>query len=413
MKNSGQPLNGFFLRRLNDTYKYFFLLIYCTVSPCFASEILDGANSAFSKKIAERAIFERTQSQDSETQTSDDCADICPPSIYDRPQTWKDRMRIRALRNFDQFLSWSFSEKFKTYALISPIEENKIASDIPEMRSFVENYGYFSLKHPIVGKVTTDAKDLELICCLLKVLYEKSDDAEYLQIAVGEVITKALAYHDLKIGQIITIPVESGGKIKFEHFVVDHIFNIWSGMPAFGLVPERKGIASILFFRGTDFSLDSQRGWASLMSNLDMVSPGLSAFQHSQSEIHRWLKAVSAKGRKARVLGFSLGGVLAAYTFIYENRWLSDQGSISFCAPGVREKVISEWQLLSEERQNGFTSFVNMGDITSKIGKLFGNVYELSTSKTFKPLTAHTMLISSYPLFSKAKVDVEQENENR
>lgn len=338
----------------------------------------------------------------------------CPsPSIYDRPQTWKSKVRIKTLKNLDQFLNWTFSENYKTYVLTTPIEEKKIEMDIPEMRTFVENYGYFSFKHPIVGVVTTSREDLELINCLLRALSLKSKSSDYLQIAVAEVLAKALAYHDLKVGQTVVIPIEYNGEVDLQQFRVDHIFNIWHGMPAFGLIPEQEGVDSILIFRGTDFSLDSQRGWASVMSDLDITGPGLSAFQHSEQEISQWLKAVKAQGKAARVLGFSLGGAMAAYTFIYENQWLSEYGSISICAPGVKEKVISEWQLITEERKKGLTCLINMGDIVSKAGKLFGNVYALSTDKPYKPLTAHTMLMSGQPLFYKAKVDVKQENKSR
>ncbi|MGC1878941.1 MAG: hypothetical protein WA678_06170 [Rhabdochlamydiaceae bacterium] len=342
-----------------------------------------------------------------------DCADHCPPpSLQDQPPTWESKMRLKMRQVFDQFLNWSFGEKYKTYALIHPLEEKKIERDIPQMRRFSENYGYYS-EHPIVARVSYREEDLEVICCLLKVLYEQGGSGDYFQIAIAEVLTKVLAYYDLKIGQRVRIPIEIDGEVNFEPFDVDHIFNIWNGMPAFGLVPEREGVGSLLIFRGTDFSLDSQRGRASLLSDLDITGPGFSAFQRSQSEISQWLKTVHGQGKPARVMGFSLGGALAAYTFIYENHTLSERGSVSMCAPGVKEKVISEWQLLPEERRDGFVNYVNMGDITSKVGKLFGDVYALWGAKNYRPLTAHTLLMSSEPFFFKAKVNVKRENENR
>ncbi len=341
-------------------------------------------------------------------------ADDCPSALKEeRPATWRSKLRVKTLTNLDQFLNWSFSAKLKTYALITPMEEKKIEVEIPEMASFVENYGYFSLRHPMVGVVTSSKRDLRRIECLLRGLYEEEDNIDYLGIAIPEILTKVLAYHDLKPGQTITIPIEIDDKLSLEQYTVDRIFNLWHGMPAFGLVPDREGADSILIFRGTDFSPSSVRGWASLMSDLDLSGPGLSAFQHSQDELSLWLQIVNASGKPARVLGFSLGGALAAYTFIYENQWLSNQGSISLCAPGIREKVISEWRLLAPERQEAFTSLVNRGDIIPKVGRLFGTVYMLFTDATYKPLTAHTQLMSSEPLFYKAKVDVQKENDSR
>jgi hypothetical protein len=321
-------------------------------------------------------------------------------------------MRLKMHQMIDQFLNWSFGEKYKTYVLIQPVEAKKIERNLPQMQRFAHNYGYYS-EYPVVAKVTHREEDFELISCLLKMLYEKGGSGDYFEIAIVEVLTKVLAYHDLKIGKRVMIPIKIDEKVNFEPFDVDHIFNIWNGMPAFGLIPEHEDVNSILIFRGTDFSLDSQRGWASLLSDLDIAGPGFSAFQRSKNEISEWLKTVYDRGKPARVMGFSLGGALAAYTFIYENQIISDRGSVSMCAPGIKEKVISEWQLLTEERQSRFVNYVNIGDITSKVGKLFGDVYALWGTKTYKPLTAHTILISSEPFFFKAKVDVKRENENR
>jgi len=325
------------------------------------------------------------------------CDDQCPPAIAEKLQTWKDRMRLRALKNLDQLLDWSASEKQKAFPLAHPLQEKTIVERISEVEEFSEKYGYFSLKRPVVGTVSSDESDLELVCCLLRTLYEKAPLGDYFEIAVAEILTKALAYRDVKVGQKIFIPIEIDGKAHFESFIVDHIINIWHGMPAIGLIPERQGIASILLFRGTDFSFDSERGWASLLSDLDIAGPGLNAFKHAQEEISLWLNKALELGKAAKVLGFSLGGALAAYTFIYENTSMAKQGSISMCAPGVSGRVAEEWGLLEKK---GFKSYVNAGDLISKVGKLFGPVYCLATPKMCKPLTAHTRLICAEPFFS-------------
>lgn len=332
-----------------------------------------------------------------------ECNDQCPPAIAEKLQTWKDRMRLRALENLDQLLEWSASEKQRAFPLAQPLQEKTITERIPEVQEFSEKYGYFSLKRPIVGTVSSDSDDLELVCCLLRTLYEKAPLGNYFEIAVAEVLTKALAYRDLKVGQKVFIPIEIDGEAYFEPFVVDHVINIWHGMPAIGLIPESEGVASILLFRGTDFSFDSERGWASLLSDLDIAGPGLNAFKHAQEEISSWLKKAMGMGKTAKVMGFSLGGALSAYTFIYENAYVASQGSISVCAPGVSGRVAEDWYPLEKK---GFKSYVNTGDLISKVGKLFGPVYCLSTPKMCKPLTAHTRLICAEPIFSVALVNV-------
>jgi hypothetical protein len=338
-----------------------------------------------------------------------DCGDQCPPKLSEHERVWTGRVRLRALMSMDRFLSWSASDDLKTYALAFPLREETLRDGVPELKTFADKYSYFSPTWPIVAKVTSDPEDLELTCCLLKALYEKGG----LQISVAEVLAKVLAYRDLKGGQRIKIPVELSGKISLESFTVDRVFNLWNGMPAFGLVSDRKGVPSLLLFRGTDFSLDSRRSFASIMSDLELAGPGLHAFHKAQKELDLWLKKVQRQGKASRVLGFSLGGALAAYTFIYENEWLAESGSVAFCAPGVAQAVIEDWQLLSKEKQQGFISYVNTGDIIPKVGKLFGAAYCLTAPRTFKPLTSHTMLMTSEPTFTKALIDVAKENASR
>ncbi len=322
-------------------------------------------------------------------------------------------MRLKALHNFDQLLEWSTSERLKTYALVEPIQEELFHVDIPEIENFAEDYGYFSLTRPLIGKVSKNSTDVKFVACILKALYEAETDNAYLEFATAEVLTKALAYRDLKEGQKIQLPVVINETIFLETYVVEQIFNLWNGMPAFGLVAKRANLPSILLFRGTDFSLDSRRGWASLMSDLDIAGPGITAFQNAKDEIHHWLKEMSDEGKNAKVMGYSLGGSLAINAFIYENEWLAEYGSVSFCPPGVTDKVFNDWSELPLKRQRNLTIYVNEGDLVSKSGKLLGIVYALSTGKQLKPLSAHTELVSGEPFFLKSRVDIQKENEDR
>jgi hypothetical protein len=333
-----------------------------------------------------------------------DCGDQCPPAFEEGADRWKGAMRVRAIKNVDALLYWTFSKRQWNFPLASPLQSQRIEVDIPEVRDFVAKYGYFSLTRPLVAKVTSDEVDLELICCLLKALYEKGAKGEYLNIAVAEIMTKALAYRDLKVGQQIHIPIEREGRVFNEPFTVDQVIDIWGGMPAFGLIPEKAGLASILLFRGTDFSFLTQRGWASMMSDLDISGPGLLVFKQARAKISKWLQRAKALGKKARTMGASLGGAMASYTFIYENVLLADVGSVAVCPPGVASEVIERWALLSAQRRRGLISYVNTGDVVSKVGTLFGTVYCLSPGAALKPIEAHTFLMSSESAFTRALV---------
>jgi hypothetical protein len=342
-----------------------------------------------------------------------DSLDVCPPVSSEHPVTWKNKMRLRALRKLDQFLSWGTSEKLRSFALNTPLEREIFEIDIPEMKEFVARYGYFSPDRPIVGKVSSDVEDLEAVRCVLQALFKKGDEElDYLSLASAELLSKVLAYRDLKIGQSVQIPVVVNAQVRDEDFIVDQVFNLWHGMPAFGLLPKNQEVESILLFRGTDFSLVTQRGWASLMSDLDMTGPGLSAFHHAQLEIHEWLKKAKEKGKQAKVMGFSLGGALAAYTFIYEHELVAN-GSMIFCPPGVADKVLDDWMLLPLEKRRGLTTYVNEGDIISKVGKLLGEAFVLAAQNPLKPLSAHTAIMSAKPIFSKTRMNLSKENAQR
>ncbi len=324
--------------------------------------------------------------------------DQCPPDIAEFAPNWKLAIRTKALKNFDRFLNMSAPHGVKKYPTLTSKETVENTNE--ELISFAQEFGYFSSIRPIVAKVTKSHEDVDIVCCVLK-----DTDSPF---ARDEILSKVLAYRELKRGDVIMIPVKG----TLETFEVDEVFNLWRGMPAYGLVPDESGVSSILLFRGTDFSVISRRGWASMMSDLDITGPGLSTFKKAQDEIHEWLEKVDEEGKTARVLGYSLGGALAAYTFIYENQLIAAD-SVAFCPPGISEKVIEDFELLSDERKQDFRIFVDEGDLVSKVGLLFGDVNVLSVNRPLRPVAAHTALMSGEPSYSVAPVDVEEENHSR
>lgn len=317
---------------------------------------------------------------------------------------WKNRARVRSLQNFDEFLNWTIPIHMRKYALVQPPELSSFQCNLDQARDFIEWYGFFSFYEPLVGKVSKRKGDLQIARSLMV-------KAAVSQLATDEILAKVMAYRDMKIhDEILIASPESAGQLVV--YRVDHVFNLWRGMPAFGLIGEQKA-APILLFRGTDFSLDSERGWASLMSDVDISGPGLRAFNAAREEIRSWLMKVAKIGPKAKVIGFSLGASLAAYTYLYENEWVNPQGSVVFNPPGFSDQVLKDWSALQPESKNGFRVYVNRGDLVSKIGKLFGDAYECSLEAPLKPLRAHTLLLCAEPRFFQAKIDLEKENSVR
>ncbi len=324
---------------------------------------------------------------------------------------WKSRMRVRSLENFDDFLNWTIPLHMRTYALVTPTQLLEFRLALSQSKEFIDWYGYFSFYDPLVGKVSNEKGGMQVATNLLAKISRDITDKDALAFATNEALAKVMAYRDLKVDDKIMIPNAQKGE-RLVVYRVDRVFDLWHGMPAFGLVSDR-GAVPILLFRGTDFSLDSERGWASLMSDVDLAGPGLTAFNRSREKIRSWLIKVGQKGPKAKVLGFSLGGTLAAYTYLYEQDWINSEGCVAFNPPGFSDQALEKWNGLSEEAKNAFRVYVNHGDAVSKIGKLFGDAYEISLGIFLKPLKAHTFLLIAEQQFSLVKIDVEEENRGR
>lgn len=320
-------------------------------------------------------------------------------------------MRSKALGSIDKMLSWVFDQKHYSYCLKTPLQEETFVNNHPKLITFSKHHGYFSSDRPLVGKVTKDQKDVKVTLQLLQTIHKVIKDPKMRALTTGEILTKVLAYRNLKKDQEISIPSASGSLVPFK---VDELFDLWDGMPAFGLIPQISDeSAPILLYRGTDLSLLSQRGLASILSDFDTKGPGLSAFLHARKSIHEWLKKVALSGQKARVMGFSLGGALAAYTLLYEHELINLdrlESSYAFNPPGISKKSFRRWERLSPEERPPFTVFVTRGDLISKIGWLSGDVYELSLSSPLYPIAAHVTLLSGEPLYHQYQVDLLLEN---
>ncbi len=331
-----------------------------------------------------------------------------PPATKVR---WKSRVRVRSLQNIDDFLNWTIPLHMRAYTLAEPLQTLEFKFDLSQSKEFIDWYGYFSFYDPLVGKVSKKKGGMQVAASLMAKISRDVIDTDGLIFATDEALAKVMAYRDLKMNDTIMLPnARKAGRLVV--YRVDHVFDLWHGMPAFGLVGDG-GAVPILLFRGTDFSLDSERGWASLMSDADLAGPGLTAFNKSREEIRSWLMKVAQVGPKAKVMGFSLGGALAAYTYLYEQDWINPEGCVAFNSPGFSDQALEKWNGLSEEAKNAFRVYVNRGDVVSKIGKLFGDAYEISLESFLKPLQAHTLLLIAEQQFSLAKIDVDKENSGR
>lgn len=317
------------------------------------------------------------------------------------------QLRSKSIKSWDKLITWAFLPKYRPYVLVEPPVEATYRGGEKQVADFVTNYGYFSVYHPILGIVTDSKKDIEVTQCLLNAIQSEIDNPDHLKFSADEILVKVMAYRTLKKGMKITVPVSKEETVTYE---VDEVIDLWRGMPAYGLVSE-KG-TPILLFRGTDLDLASEKSWASVMSDLDTSGPGLRTFQRAQQEIHDWL--FKMKDTPARIVGYSLGGVLTLYTLIYEHELINKQiPSVAFNPPGVSEQVLQLWEKIPTNERPPHVIYVNQGDFVSKIGLFLGNVQEISIGQPMDVIEAHVMLISGAPVYKISAVNVHLENKQR
>jgi len=273
-------------------------------------------------------------------------------------------------------------------------EKQCITHEVIAFTKFAKIYSFFSKKKALIGKVSKCSEDIEITCDILNLIDRNMQYPLLRTIATGEVLCKVLAYRDLKPGQKILIPyLDGNNQPASATYRITKIFDLWQGMPAFGL--ESPGLDSIILFRGTDMSLKTKQSFFSCLSDLDPGGPGLNTFFNARLGLHKWML-----GGKTRVMGFSLGGILAAYTAIFEHNLISidkRNPSFSFNAPGASQKIFNKWEDLKNKPP--LLVFTTKNDFISKIGKTIAlETYELST-KGITPLNAHVELITASPIF--------------
>lgn len=322
---------------------------------------------------------------------------------------------IKRYKYWDKLLSLLFKYNSRCYYRKGPLEIEKLKNPCIDLKYFSDNFGRFSTSKTLIGNVTSDPYDLKISLHLLNLAHQKIKKPKICELASLEILAKVVAYRNLRENMTLNIAViNHQNQVEFVEFVIDTIFDLWKTHFAFGLIPKsNSNINPILLFRGTDFSLLSESGRASIISDLDPDGPGKRLYFNSRSSIRHWLIQMENTGKKARVVGHSLGGVLALYTLLFEHGLLAKEPhapSYAFNPPGVSEELLEDWSLITDSEKPPFITFVTRGDIISKFGNLFGDVYEVFTNKPLSPVLAHEQLVFSQPVSYMVKIDSEKEN---
>lgn len=315
----------------------------------------------------------------------------------------------QSFKYWEIFLSWLFKYPSRCYELKEDKNVQVYENPSETFNRFGKSYREKYASKGIICRVTSSFKDIQQVGEVLRKIYEHIENPRLCEWAVCEVVAKVLAYRNLKQGHTIPLPIMgSDGCMTMTTHVVDRVFDLWNKIRAFGLVRSEGIGPPILLFRGTDFSFMTEGGRASIISDLDPKGPGWTLFEKGQKPIQEWLKK---ENRAARVIGHSLGGVVAAYTLIHESDWMSQQpyeSSYAFNFPGVPKKLVDQWNAL--EDKPAFRGFVCRGDLISKLGMLFGDVYEISLETPLSPVRAHEILLFAEARGYLHEIDLDEEN---
>jgi hypothetical protein len=273
---------------------------------------------------------------------------------------------------------------------------------LEEINQFEKKFHYFSLQpligivRPLIGRITDHQESIKVIQKVLYSIHEKVHHPLERSIVTAEMLTKVLAYRDLEKGDKIQIPwIGKNQELKLYSYQVNTVFNLSNGMPAFGLIPHEKEAHPILLYRGTDFTLRTKRGLASLKADLDISGPGYNTFLKARPIIKEWLIFAKKNYQPAAVMGYSLGGILTTYTLLFEKDLISWDplfASFAFHPPGLSKNLYKKWV---EEKRPPLFVYYHKNDFVSKIGRHVGEVHEVTLEKPLIGVMAHTSLICS------------------
>ena len=317
--------------------------------------------------------------------------------------------RRKALFQWEEAMNWVLPFSSRTFSLVIGAKPKIFKENLLALEEFIALHGYFSCYQPLVGIVTEDVNDIDPIQRVFSALALEKNFA-WVELARDELLTKALAYRNLQKGMKVALPILIEKKMTLVSYEVDEVLDLWQGMPAFGLISEIKEASPILLFRGTDFSFTSKSSWASILSDFDLSGAGLTTFRSSQQKIQNFLEKAMLSGEKAKVMGFSLGGILAIYTAIFQNNQV-DQ-CVAFNAPGISKAIFETWKELDKASPPIFL-YATQGDLISRFGKMVSTAFEISDKAPMGPIEAHTKIMTGKSPILLFLIDIEKENHSR
>ncbi len=324
---------------------------------------------------------------------------------------------MSSFRTFEKVLSWIFDSKTLDYTLDETDTPTLFQCESNHLTEFAKSYRNHFAQKQLICRVTNKEQDVDATIELIASLQDHIKDPKHLMLASDEILAKVLSYRRLKNGQALKLPhLKEDNTIEYIDYKVDTSFHLFNRMEAFALlnVNKEKG-CPIILFRGTDFTLVREEGRRSVLSDIDPKGPGHSQFKKIKKDLSLYLEKIHTTYAPIRLVGHSLGGTMLLYTLITNPTWLQknpNMPSRAFNFPGISPAMLKTYNDLPLEEQPSFEGFVSAGDVVSKFGLLFGDVFALSLDLELSPIRAHEELFFLSHRVSMQKVDVSKENKS-
>ena len=331
----------------------------------------------------------------------------CQSKSSDKNQTIAEKRKdVQDVEELDDFLNYAVDRTHRYYLPKYPIKLETYESNYFAIKTFETKHQYFSVFKPLVGIVTENPEDLQSVNQLLMHVHKNITDPKQRELTTNEILTKIVAYRNLKVGQLIPIPLtKKNTKPKLKMYRVDKIFELDSGMPAFVLLPTKHGkTPPILLFRGTNIENST-----SVLADLDLKGPGLSIFLKNQARLRNWAVEISNSYSKPRIMGYSLGGSFTQYMCIYESDVINSDPRhyhVMFNQPGVSSDLVEKWYSIPKDKRPKLIGYINEGDLVSTVGNLVGKVTELSLDTLLEPIAAHVTFMTAQPILYAYRLDL-------
>ena len=183
----------------------------------------------------------------------------------------------------------------------------------------------------------------ELIACTKRIV----DPAPF------EILARGVAYAQWQEQQKVEFDGVDG-------YTVAEVFKDTSGFYALGLESDAHGPALVI--RGTD-------GFVDLYENTDRRGVGYGQFEANRQDVYGWLSELGEVGKRADIVGHSLGGALA--------QWIAADFTdgvgkidelVTFNSPGISNTYASHFE---PDNATAVTHYVVNGDLVTMAGEAF------------------------------------------